>query len=176
MLTLARSTGRCAAPDDTVKPGAAVVDDEGGVGWSVGVTRTVTQGADEWVNQWNVRYSPKPILTRVHSCMLDEDGTALLTEEEWVLACPENLPPIVGVSGPGSATAGTPIALEATAVDDWDEQVTIGWTGADSFSAPAGATTQATFAAAGSYVVTVTATDLDGNAAQATIEIVVTAP
>ncbi len=164
------------SPDDTVKPGASIVDDEGGVGWSVGVTRMVTQGVEEWVDQWNVRYSPRPILTRVHSCMLDEDGVALLPEEEWMLTCPENLPPLVDLRGPGSATAGTPITLEAIAVDDWDEHVTIGWTGADSFSAPAGVTTEATFTSAGSYVVTVTATDLDGNAAQATIEIVVTAP
>lgn len=165
-------------PDPAVKPGPGVIDDEGGVGWTVRVTRTITQGQEEWTDRWTVRYAYRPILTRVHPCMLDPeaDGEVLLPEEEWTLVCPENLPPTVSVTGPSTATVGTPVTFEATATDDWDEEVAYAWGGADTFSAGTAVTTQATFSAAGSYVVVVTATDLDGNEASASIEVVVSEP
>ena len=164
-------------PDELVKPGPGVIDDEGGVGWTVKVTRRITQAGEETVDRWTVRYAYRPILTRVHPCMLDpEDDQLLLPEEEWLLVCPENLPPIVTLQGPTTATVGTPITLEATAVDDWDEEVLYAWAGADSFTAPIAALTEATFAAAGTYDVVVTVTDLDGNPAEATIQVVVSEP
>ncbi|UCG40017.1 MAG: VanW family protein [Acidimicrobiia bacterium] len=164
-------------PDELVKPGPGIIDDEGGVGWTVEVQRWITQGDEETRNRWTVRYAYRPILTRVNPCMLDpEDDQVLLPEEEWVLVCPENLAPLVTLSGPTSATVGTPILLEAIAIDDWDEQVTYLWTGADAFTAPTAALTEATFNAAGTYDVVVTATDLDGNPAEATIQVVVSDP
>ncbi|NND83947.1 MAG: hypothetical protein HKN46_02240 [Acidimicrobiia bacterium] len=164
-------------PDALVKPGPGVIDDEGGVGWTVRVTRTIDQAGEETVDQWTVRYAYRPILTRVNPCVLDpEDDQILLPAEEWLLVCPENLAPLVTLSGPTTATVGTPISLEAVAIDDWDEEVTYLWSGADAFSAAAAPLTEATFGAAGTYDVVVTATDLDGNAAEATIQVVVSEP
>ena len=85
---------------------------------------------------------------------------------------------VLDVAGPrvslavGSAVAGSPSSLTAQAVDRWSNPATFTWDFGDGGSA-AGATASHVYAAAGSYVVTVTATDAVGNATTLTRTVVV---
>ncbi len=158
-------------PDPTLRPGAEVIDDDGGVGWSVRVTRLVEQAGEVTTNEWTVRYTARPILTRVHPCMLDNEKLKV----DWQAGCPADNPPTVAAGGPTSTTVGAAISLTTTASDDWDEKLTYAWTGSGAtFGAAGSASTSVTFGAAGDYTVTVTVTDGAGNVAQDSLAVTVT--
>lgn len=160
--------------DNTIKPGTQVIDDDGGVGWSVKVTRFIEHRGQASIREWVVRYSPSPIKTRVHSCMLSGSGLV----SDWEAACPNQPPVISSVAGPATATTGAAITVAVSATDDWDKTLTYAWTcppGA-SCASPSAATTSVTFGAAGDYTLTVTVIDTDGNGATGNIAVSVSDP
>ncbi len=158
-------------PDDTLRPGSSIIDDDGGVGWTVKVTRFVEHRGETTSRQWTVRYVPRPILTRVHTCMLEDEDL----RTDWEEVCPPDLPPTVDATGPSSATVAAGASLKAIALDDWDLTLTYAWSGEGvTFATPGAATTNVSFGAAGDYTITVTVTDGAGNTAQDTLAITVT--
>jgi hypothetical protein len=83
--------------------------------------------------------------------------------------------PVLGpVTAPATATAGVPADFAASATDRWSG-VGLGWAFGDGASATGGAVSHA-FGAAGTPVVTVTASDAAGNAASADRSVTVSAP
>lgn len=83
-------------------------------------------------------------------------------------------PALSGVAVPGSAVAGTPVGVSASASDRTGAPA-LSWAFGDGTAADGGAPTH-TYAAAGAFTVTVTATDAAGNKASTTRLIQVTAP
>jgi hypothetical protein len=71
-------------------------------------------------------------------------------------------PAMQGLSIPGEGTAGSPVALSVAPVDVWSAVPAVTWTFGDGASAD-GANVSHTYGAAGTYPVTVTATDAVGN-------------
>lgn len=71
-------------------------------------------------------------------------------------------PRLTDLDVPPSATAGSRVVMTVSAVDAWSGPTTLAWSLGDGATAT-GATTSHTYAAAGSYVVRVTATDGAGN-------------
>jgi PKD repeat protein len=84
-------------------------------------------------------------------------------------------PTLGAVGTPASATAGQAAAFAATAADRFSPVASTTWAFGDGSPAATGASVQHTFAAAGSYDVTVTATDAVGNATSATRKVTVAA-
>jgi hypothetical protein len=83
--------------------------------------------------------------------------------------------PVLGtVTAPTTASTGVPVSFSASATDRWS-QVALAWAFGDGATAPGGAVSHA-FGAAGTPVVTVTATDKGGNTASAGRTVTVTAP
>ena len=80
-------------------------------------------------------------------------------------------PLATGLSIP-TATAGQPVTLQWSAIDAWSPVSSIAWTFGDGGSG-SGASVTRTFAAVGSYAVSVTATDAVGNATTLTGTLVV---
>ena len=72
-------------------------------------------------------------------------------------------PTLTAGQPPAGTGVGTPVPLTATATDRWSGPATITWDFGDGTSA-SGASTSHVYAAGGSYVVKVTATDAVGNA------------
>ena len=83
--------------------------------------------------------------------------------------------PVVTMTAPGTAPAGTTQSFTATATDHWSAIASYQWSFGDGGSA-AGPSVTHTYAAAGSYPVTVTVTDAVGNATTRTATAAVTAP
>jgi hypothetical protein len=71
-------------------------------------------------------------------------------------------PLLLGASVPGSATAGQPVTFSASLVDLWAGLGTVTWSFGDG-TGSTGATVTHTFAAAGTYAVTLNAPDALGN-------------
>lgn len=82
-------------------------------------------------------------------------------------------PSLGAVSVPGTGTAGSAVAMSASASDIWSA-LTLTWAFGDGGSATGGSVSH-TYGAAGSYTVTVTATDALGNASSTTRTIQVAA-
>jgi hypothetical protein len=82
-------------------------------------------------------------------------------------------PALGTVTAPATATAGVPAGFAASATDRWSA-VGLGWAFGDGAAATGGAVSHA-FAAAGTPVVTVTATDAAGNVASADRSVTVSA-
>ena len=76
---------------------------------------------------------------------------------------------------PASGTAGAASSFAATAVDTWSQVADVVWSFGDGATV-SGATTTHTYAAAGTYAVTVTVTDSLGNATTATRPVAVGRP
>lgn len=160
--------------DDTIKPGIQVIDDDGGAGWSVKVTRLIEYRGQASIREWVVRYSSSPIITLVHPCMISGSGLV----PDWEAVCPPNQPPVVSsISGPTTATVGESINVAVSASDDWDKTLAYSWScpGANCAS-PSAASTSVAFGAAGEYTLTVTVTDADGSAGQGSITVSVSNP
>jgi len=84
-------------------------------------------------------------------------------------------PVLSAVDVPADGTAGTPLALSASARSTFASVTQIAWDFGDGTPAVAGASVAHTYASAGTYSVTVTATDSVGGTAQATRQVVVAA-
>lgn len=86
-------------------------------------------------------------------------------------------PHLSPVSIPSGTTTGQPTTFSATALDAWSGPGTLAWTFGDGFSA-SGPSVSHTYAAPGSYTVTVTATDAVGNTrtSSGTITVTTAAP
>ena len=85
-------------------------------------------------------------------------------------------PLIDTVTVPTQATAGQPVAVSATARDLWSSVAETRWTFGDSSAPTPGAAASHTWAAAGSYTVTLRVTDAAGNATESTRSITVAPP
>ncbi|MEI2702945.1 MAG: PKD domain-containing protein [Baekduia sp.] len=110
---------------------------------------------------------------------LDGLGNGLVTwvdgsgERVNVAALDGSAPSLSGVSVPASAVSGVPVTMHASASDVWSD-ISYDWDFGDGRSA-GGASASHTFAA-GTYDVTVTATDESGNSASRSATIVVSDP
>ena len=90
--------------NDEIEPGTEMVVENGRVGWSVTVTRTILDGSGiETEQQWLVRYRPQPRIVEVHSCDIP-DGEEGHTGEE----CPE--PTTTTTTTTSSSTTTTTVA------------------------------------------------------------------
>jgi PKD domain-containing protein/thrombospondin type 3 repeat protein len=97
-------------------------------------------------------------------------------ETDTIFAAPfDGEPPqvrSVSVSPGGSATVGQPITFRATASESWSPPVDFAWTFGDGGTGVNAEVTH-TFQTAGTFTVTVTASDQAGNSAQATTTVTV---
>jgi hypothetical protein len=108
----------------------------------------------------------------------DDEGSAAATWSDGTAVGAAVLDagtPVLGtVTAPATATTGVPADFAASATDRWSA-VGLGWDFGDGAAAAGGAVSHA-FGAAGTPVVTVTATDATGNAASAERSVTVSAP
>jgi len=84
-------------------------------------------------------------------------------------------PQLSAVGVPASGTAGTPIAVSASARSTFAGVPQVAWSFGDGSAPVAGATASHAYASAGTYTVTVTASDGVGGTAQATRQVTVAA-
>ena len=138
--------GSFGAPIDLTEPVVGVFDDE--------IAASVDGGGHAFV-AWTRRTEAGGYLYRAYARILD--GAA---------------PVLDGVSVPATGTAGASVAVSASATDVWSGPPAISWDFGDGGSG-AGGSTSHVYAAAGTYVVRVTATDGAGNASSRTRTIVV---
>lgn len=72
-------------PNDELEPGTENVLESGRIGWSVTVTRVISDGSGTEIEQeWLVRYRPQPRIVEVHSCDIPEGEEGYTGDE-----CPE---------------------------------------------------------------------------------------
>ena len=89
---------------------------------------------------------------------------------------PPNRPPLVNAGGPYSGTAGQSIAFAATGSDPDGDALAFSWDFGDGLPAVAGAQVSHSYAAAGTYVATVTASDGKGGVTSANAQVTVANP
>ncbi len=85
-------------------------------------------------------------------------------------------PQLRSLQVPAAATPGSPVALSVAPVDVWSDVASTRWTFGDGSRSEEGRTLSHTYAAPGSYPVTVTSTDSLGNATRETRTVTVTRP
>ena len=134
-------------PVDLTAPAAGVFDDE--------VAASVDEAGHALV-AWARITKAEDFLDRAHARILDATAPAL-----------------DAVAVPATGTTGATLSMTASASDRWSGPPSIIWDFGDGRSAT-GASTSHVYAAAGSYVVRVTATDAVGNARSLTRTITVT--
>ncbi len=103
--------------------------------------------------------------------------SALLTAGlSVVVATPTNHPPTVSAGGPYSGAPGQPIAFAGSANDQDGDPVALTWNFGDGSGPATGAAPTHTYAAAGSFTATLTATDGKGGQAASPATVTITAP
>jgi PKD repeat protein len=105
---------------------------------------------------------------------LPPDGVNISTGTIGVSVFDVIPPQLTGVSVPSAGIAGTPVAASATATDTWSPTTTVQFDFGDG-SSQTGATVSHSYTTAGTYTVTVTATDGAGNTTAGTRAITVAA-
>ncbi len=107
----------------------------------------------------------------------DGDGVAVWVRSNVAQAAGFDAagPRLRDVTGPGTGTAGSPTAWSVTPADIWSAIGSTVWDFGDGGTA-SGASVQHTYATAGTFTVTVTSTDVVGNARSATRSIAVSLP
>ena len=137
--------------------------------------------ACRWTWQPSTRISTTPKVTAV----VDNAGNAqvawersgfqgdLQVEDYWVYARALDGPPgLADIAVPATGTTGSPVTMSASATADWSGPASITWDFGDGGTG-AGGSVSHVYAAAGSYVVRVTATDAAGNTAALTLTIAI---